>query len=338
MKILYTFFIITLFSIAATAQRTTLFNLTFEDTAVINQVFYTDSILDSLGVWQIGQPNKPFFDSAYSLPTAIVTRLDSSLQPNTKASFIITVPYRFHYWGGALLTFENKYVLDSAHGRAYVEFSIDSGMHWHSIFLRSYQTQGGYSVENGQEYFCIISCQQVQVDSQYIMPPTWWHNVPQDTTDQGLAYFTGTDTTWTQDTIVIPAGCIFKTEPLNPLMLKFTVVTDSNSVPTAGWMIDNMKFIANPYYCYNGINEINSSHLRVYPDPATDAFHLSISNEPYSDYELLLYDLSGRAVMRRSFSGQEVMIQRGDISPGAYFIQVTDTRTQNTFQKRMVFE
>jgi hypothetical protein len=76
----------------------------------------------------------------------------------------------------------------------------------------------------------------------------------------------------------------------------------------------------------------------IYPNPATDKFFISMLNEPASDYEVTLYDLSGRVVMRSSFTGQELMMRRGGIDAGSYLIQVMDRRTQNTFQKRIVFE
>ena len=133
MKILYTLFIAMLCSYAEVQAQN--FSLTFEDTTVINQVFYTDSILDPAGIWQIGIPNKALFDSAYSPPDAIVTELDSMLPPNTKASFIITLPgYVGNFDGGGLLTFTHKFSFDSAHGGGYVEFSVDTGRHWHGIF------------------------------------------------------------------------------------------------------------------------------------------------------------------------------------------------------------
>ena len=89
MKLLFTLLLFILISFASRSQN---FILNFEDTTVINQVFYTDTFLDPQHIWQIGIPNKPLFDSAYSQPNAIVTLLDSALPPNVNASFIIGIP------------------------------------------------------------------------------------------------------------------------------------------------------------------------------------------------------------------------------------------------------
>jgi len=335
MKIFYTILISTLFGIGTQAQN---FSLTFEDTNVINQVFYTDSILDPQGIWQIGVPNKPLFNSAYSQPNAIVTVLDSAMQPGSKASFIISISSQFNYFpGGSMITFLNKIDFDSAHGGAYVEFSIDSGMHWHGVLMP--YANGGYYTVDGQQGFCFTNCGPILIDSENVIGvPMWWHNLPHDTTSTGINYYTGSDSTWSQDTIILPTGCIIKTEPLNPLMLKFTVFADSFSQSKAGWMIDNVNYYSQPFTCLGGINEINSAHLHVYPDPATDEFFVSLLNEPESDYEFILYDLSGRVVIRTRFTGQEITMRRDGIDAGSYFIQLIDQRTQNTFQKRIVFE
>ena len=337
MKILYSFLISLLIGISADAQQS--FRLTFEDTTVINQVFYTDSILDSLGVWQIGVPNKPFFDSAYSPPNALITWKDSAFMPGTKASFIITLPGET-YFMGSILTFMHKYDFDSAHAGCYVEFSVDTGQHWHGV--RNTGTQGGYYNYMGFEGLCINEAWNMQgndiIDGQFVFPPTWWGTVPKDTLPNGIAYFKGTDSLWINDTIVMPTYIPLKTNQQTHFMFRFTAFSDSLARPSAGWMIDNILDSTNVMHCLGGINEINSSHLRAYPDPATDVFNISILDEHASDYEVALYDLSGRVLQRRTFYGQELMMHRGDIASGTYFIQVTDTHSQNTFQKRIVFE
>ncbi len=329
MKIFYTILISTLFGIGTQAQN---FSLTFEDTNVINQVFYTDSILDPIGIWQIGMPHKSFMNSSLTQPNAIVTFTDSLLPANTKASFIITLNnVQLNPQQGGFFTFAHRYEFDSAHGGGYVEFSVDTGRHWHGVFQDSVR----------------LSCQSPNlfnrlmdtVDGQIIPIPTWWDNIRKDTTASGVLYFTGTDSVWAIDTIVFPAFVFaVKTSVLTQFMFRFTAFTDSLSLPLGGWLIDNINFSNTHIGCGGGINEINSAHLHVYPDPATDEFFVSLLNEPESDYEFILYDLSGRVVIRTRFTGQEITMRRDGIDAGSYFIQLIDQRTQNTFQKRIVFE
>jgi len=327
MKIIYTLIIASLFSMGIHAQG---FTLNFEDTTVINQVFYTDSILDSLGIWQIGTPNKSFMTSAYSPTNAIVTGLDSLLPPGSQASFIITLPNIYPQSSdGMALTFVHKFQFDSARGGGYIEFSVDSGSIWHNIYT---------NVITPEFPFCIWQQASV-VDGQMVSLPTWWDSYPTDTTPSGAHYFTGTDSIWMFDTIVIPVDIFFvKTNQFTQMMFRFTAYTDSIASPSAGWLIDNINFFPFGNNCPGGINEINSAHLKVYPNPATDAFDISILNEPESDYHVTLYDLEGRVVAEKDFTGASVTMRRGETDAGSYFIQVTDRHTSNTFQKRVVFE
>jgi hypothetical protein len=327
-----------LFFFLSLTVRSQNFTLTFEDTTVINQVFYTDSILDPHHIWQIGKPNKPGFDSAYSQANAVVTLLDSALTQNINASFIISIPHMLQYEGGLVFTFKHKNDFDSLHGKGYVEFSIDSGTHWHGILTHG--VQGGYSSDNGQLYFCVQNgCIPAYVDSQYLLSgaPYWWGNIPRDTTSQGLAYFTGKDSVWTSDTIITPAQCIYKNNSYSPLIFRFTAFTDSLSRPSAGWMIDNIQdtFMKCPY---GGINDINSSHIKVYPDPVVDGFTLSLTEADVHDYSITILDLMGRQVLYREEHEQVVTLMRGGIAAGSYVVRVRDRQTGNTMEKRVVFE
>ena len=130
---------------------------------------------------------------------------------------------------------------------------------------------------------------------------------------------------------------------LNPNGYILSLATDAAmNVYAAGYFTDGESkyYVAeyDPNTQSSGINEINSAHLKVYPNPAIDAFDISILNEPESDYHVTLYDLAGRVVMEKDFSGASVTMRRGDTDAGSYFIQVTDKRTSNAFQKRVVFE
>jgi len=236
MKIFYTLLIALTCSIGVHAQ-TQSFSLTFEDTAVINQVFYTDNILDSLGIWQIGVPNKPLFDSAYSPPNAIVTVLDSAMPPGTKASFIISLPnVQLGEFKGGLFSFKHKYQFDTAHGGGYVEFSVDTGKHWHPIYTGSDTETCLHKSWIAYGFRAIDT-----IDGQIIPIPTWWDNVRKDTTPSGIPYFTGTDSIWIFDTIAFPTvGLTAKTSQFTQYMFRFTAFTDSLSPELGGWLIDNI--------------------------------------------------------------------------------------------------
>jgi hypothetical protein len=130
---------------------------------------------------------------------------------------------------------------------------------------------------------------------------------------------------------------------LNPNGYILSVATDAElNVYAAGYFTDGESryYVAeyDPNTQTSGIHDISSAHVRVYPDPATNAFEISILDESQSDYHVTLYDLTGRVVVEKDFSGASVMMQRGDMDAGSYLIQVTDQATNNSFKKRIVFE
>lgn len=337
MKQAYTLVILLLLSYCGLCQ-TSDFTLTFEDTAVINQVYYTDSILDPAGIWQIGKPHKPFFDSAYASTNAVVTLLDSALPVGMRASFILdissTQPPQ-----GALFTFSHKFDFDSAKGGGYVEFSIDSGIHWHSVFKNGLFGAGHFHYQS-QHYICLAESNDspLYIDSQYIYPPTWWPYVPGDTTASGIPYFTGTDSVWRRDTIAFPTIIPYKTNQLFNMALRFTAFTDSGSIAKAGWIIDSIQFQDQVMRCFGGISDINSSHLTISPNPVESGFSISLTDEPSDGYVVTLLDLMGRKMMSEDFTGREVTLRRDGLTSGSYIVKVTNVRTQETFEKRVVFE
>ena len=313
--------------IQPTFSQTSDFILTFEDTSVINRVYYTDSTLDPAGIWQIGRPQKSFMNTAATQPNAIVTLLDSLLPAGIKASFIITLQNaQLNNYQGGLLTFTHRYEFDPLHGGGYVEFSLDTGKHWHSIY------------PSGTLQYCIFG-QQIWIDSQYIVPPTWWDTVPRNINSDGIGYYTGTDSAWIYDSIGFPAYLLAdKTSQFTTYMFRFTVFTDSVSAALGGWLIDNIKYSSYEVVCGGGINEINSSHLSIRPNPAERTFIVSLIDKVDNDYQVTLYDLTGREIFHKNFTGRDLTLHRDGLSSGSYIIKVTNLSTQDTFEKRVGFD
>ena len=337
MKSIFTLTLLLSLTFISKAQN---FIITFDDTAVTSQYFYTDSTLDSLGIWQIGVPNKPIFDSAYSWPNAIVTELDTTMPVGVSASFIISVPDTIYYPIGYLLTFTHKYDFDYAKGGGYVEFSVDSGMHWYPICPTC--AGGGWDGYNNSLCVYQVSDFYPYYDSipyYYGGYPSWWGNKPTNTIDSYNLYFTGTDSNWVTDTIILASGPPVKTS-LNTLMLfRFTAFTNSGSVPHEGWMIDNINFQPIIYNnCPGGINEINSSHIKVYPDPVVGGFTISLIDAGVHEYSVAILDLMGRPVLLRDEDEPEVTLSRAGIAAGSYVVKVTDKETGTTMEKQVVFE
>jgi hypothetical protein len=103
-------------------------------------------------------------------------------------------------------------------------------------------------------------------------------------------------------------------------------------------MIDDIKFTSNPFYCIGGINDINSSHLTISPNPVESGFSISLTDQLDNNYTVTLLDLTGREMMTKDFTGREVALHRDGLVAGSYIVKVTNVRTEDSFEKRVVFE
>jgi len=95
-----------------------------------NNAIIIDTIHYHHNLWQVGRPQKSLFDSAYSLPNAIVTDTLYPYPPNDTSVFILTFPgHLVDHWWFQFLTFEYKLDIDSF-TLAKFEYSQDSGLSW----------------------------------------------------------------------------------------------------------------------------------------------------------------------------------------------------------------
>ena len=85
-------------------------------------------------IWQIGTPQKDYFDQAYSPPYAILSDTIESYGENLHSSFIVSVK-GWSWFGGSpsILTFKHKFDTDTLTDGGYIDVSYDSGESWVSI-------------------------------------------------------------------------------------------------------------------------------------------------------------------------------------------------------------
>ena len=103
--------------------------INFED----NQcpIYYTIDTTQIGSIWNICTPNKPLFDSAYSVPKAILTDSSGTYPINDTSSFIIKTligGFDVPCIGGMY-----KMDCDSLHDFGIIEISIDHGQTWHNL-------------------------------------------------------------------------------------------------------------------------------------------------------------------------------------------------------------
>jgi hypothetical protein len=90
---------------------------------------YIDTIHYHHNLWQVGKPHKTIFDSALSLPNAIVTDTLNPYPSNDTSVFLITFPGNASGYWADLFSFYYEINIDSS-SVTKIEFSSDSGSSW----------------------------------------------------------------------------------------------------------------------------------------------------------------------------------------------------------------
>jgi hypothetical protein len=166
-------------------------------------------------LWQIGKPDKSQFNSAHSIPNAIVTDTIQPYPPNNNSSFIFPVVFD----AVNMLSFWHKMDTDSGHAGGFIEYSI-SGSPWKNI------VGGTIPSEN-----CMYESYPINFyDSTQIITG----DIPAFTGHSGWVY---SEYQW---------NCYCVTHPRmlwpDTVLFRFNFRSDSLSTTKDGWMIDDISF------------------------------------------------------------------------------------------------
>ncbi len=83
-----------------------------------------------------------------------------------------------------------------------------------------------------------------------------------------------------------------------------------------------------------GIHEINnSSHFKIYPNPAND--YLIITYAKDSDITFKLFDATGKLLITKQLNGRSNRIDINTLAKGIYFIETSDS-SKNTYRSKVV--
>ena len=108
-------------------------------------------------IWEIGQPNKSFFNSMYSGEKAIVTDSIGFYPDNCNDYFYIKIPWVEHFWGEGILSFFHKFDTDTLMDGGIIEISYDNGESWKNVLDDNYHISTNFigiytDTINGGEY------------------------------------------------------------------------------------------------------------------------------------------------------------------------------------------
>ncbi|MGV6861914.1 MAG: LamG-like jellyroll fold domain-containing protein [Putridiphycobacter sp.] len=87
------------------------------------------------------------------------------------------------------------------------------------------------------------------------------------------------------------------------------------------------NFVENGCKRPSGLEEISTTSLHIYPNPANSILNIEFSGT-VENSQILIFDLSGKIVKSfNSFSGDKFQIEVSDLMEGVYYIQVINNNT-----------
>lgn len=241
-------------------------------------------------IWQIGHPHKTLFDSAATVPNALVTDTLNTYPVNniSKASFTIN-PGPF-FPGILAIQWKQKIDMDHHKDGGIVEFSADSGTTWNNAFNNPYVYNFyGYDLKNV------------------------------DTLQSGAVAFSGTDSTWRDIWLCYDHSWLTQT---GGLMVRFTFISDSINNNKEGWLIDNLS--VHPTFVHT-ISEVKQEeYLVASPNPTTGKIQLQAQklNQFHLFEKMELYNAEGRLVQHFGPSPTKFDIDISAHPNGIYYLKV----------------
>jgi hypothetical protein len=223
-----------------------------------NNHIIIDAVSNSSNIWQIGVPDKAFFDSAYSLTHAIVTDTLNPYPVNDTSSFILK-HIRPGKQGGNYslqLNFWFKFYSDTLTDYGMVEASIDNGLSWINLLT-----------------------DDVTYNLQWLEPKP---------------VLTGNSNGWEHFALEL-IMLSYELGYSDTLLYRFTFISDSVQTNKDGWMIDDFQ-LADLWEGIEEYN--NGKLINIYPNPSNGEISIVNNINPTNYYQVEIFDSNGKTVLK----------------------------------------
>lgn len=250
---------------------------------------------DTDNIWQIGTPQKPFFDTAYSPANALVTDTVHAYASSNSSFFDIPVPTDLVYTN-LILSFKHRFQTDSLSDGGYIEISYDEGATWRNV-IQDTLMPFAFNSEN------------LYTSSDMLLG--------------GVNGFSGTSDGWITTRIQWIWGMPAKgTE--SEITIRFHFISDSVQTNKAGWMIDNI--LLSQANIPGGISDLHYSgiSIKIAPNPADYFINLSMEEQKApGPYTLTVFNVLGQEVKTaRDIRPGKLRLDVSDLKSGMYFVQL----------------
>jgi hypothetical protein len=262
-------------------------------------------------LWQIGIPQKSYFNQAYTVPNAIVTDTINWYPVRNKSFFDVYFNYTNTHWGysrSLFLDFQHKFDTDTLKDGGYISVSWDMGLTWTNIIDDSLSNLLWYvsPASPGMGYGNI----NVYVNS--------------DTLFNGEHGYSGKSNGWVKTSLAwynlaVKGRLDF---PPDTMILRFNFISDNDNHDKEGWMIDEIRLIL--IDLGSGFQDFIDGQNKAFisPNPIKSAATITLDkNYDRVDFELM--DFSGRTIQEGSCKQcSSFTLQRGHINPGMYLLNI----------------
>lgn len=271
-------------------------NITFEEPTP-----YITILPLSQNTWQIGKPQKSFFNSAYTTPFAIVTDTVNLYPLSNFSSFELTVidPYQ----ASCLVDFRHKYDSEPDHDGGYITVSWDNGISWHNIVT-----------DMSGPYYCFPATPGCSMYGNI--------NLSNSTLFNGEQGFSGHSAGWEYTCMEWYTPIVSRKTERSGMRLRFNFISDTTPQNMEGWLIDNIRVFSIDMGM--GIREFLAgiSHSWFYPNPVKNTATFTM-NRTYSNVHYELTDSRGSVVRKVNLGDcDDFTFNRGDLPPGIYFMRL----------------
>ena len=261
---------------------------------------YEYLILDtsSQNIWQIGRPQKTFFDSAYSPPNAIVTDTINFYPVNCNSHFDLKIgQFNFDedYPCDMFLEMKHKFDTDTLKDGGYISVSYDNGQTWMNFIE---DTVYYHVCAGGIDYYNLYS----------------------DTLYNGEYGFSGHSNGWITTYFSWHYYPVKSVDSIpDTMIIRFNFISDSIQNNKEGWMIDNIKLYS--VELDGAIKDTKSLNFNIVPNPMNDISVVEMEN--YSEAELSIYNIEGKLIKQKKYTdNQTITINKENLNPGIYFVKI----------------
>ncbi len=271
--------------------------------------------LDSINpdnIWQIGEPDKVIFNSAYSPVNAIVTDTFNPYPNGNHSTF--TVGFEL-YGVHPRVSFQHRLETPNGMDGGYIEISKDSGTTWQLLTDTSGQGSLDYDYIYGLQTFGFPGIGDTLFNGQ------------------GGGFSGSSSGSWNYSVVEFPCIAIKKAFRM---YLRFNFISDTVQDSLDGWMIDDIT-IDNDGGCGNLGEDVIAS-LNVAPNPITSQCTLYLEDHYLSDGTLEVYSMQGKLVLKKTgLYGDQLILDLHNLPGGFYQAVVKDGHSAWRAAARLVF-